>query len=89
MEECIMDMDILLMLVRGECERYRLPDNNDPIDEDDIAFMYLAGYMRGKGKDFEESREAAKWVAFHFMDRGVRYAMQRNTPKYEFRLSLE
>ena len=56
------------MLVRGECERYRLPDNNDPIDEDDISFCLSRDTCAGKGRISQESREAAKWVAFHFMD---------------------
>lgn len=89
MDECI--MEILSLFARTESAKYRDLNCKDPIDEDDVAFMYLVGYMAGKGKEFSETKRLALGVAHHFMRRGIEIAERHKNvlPQDEFRISLE
>ena len=82
-------MDIAMMFAKKECYKYRDHANNDPVDEDDVAFMYLVGYMAGKGHDVPESKAAAVQVAHHWMRKGHEIGERLTQKKQDFRLSLE
>ena len=85
-------MEIAMTFARHECTKFRDPSNKDPIDEDDVAFMYLVGYMAGKGHvDIPETKRAAVVVAHHFMHKGQYIAERhfRTPPQDVFRFSLE
>lgn len=84
-------MEMAMTFARLECTKFRDHANKDPIDEDDVAFMYLVGYMAGKGHDVPETKKAAVDVAHHWMRKGVQVAERhfRTPPQDVFRFSLE
>ena len=76
-----------MMFARIQVGRYKDEKCKDPIDDDDVAFMYLVGYAAGNGADFTQSKDISMRVCHHFMRKGQ---MMGPFPfGHQIRLSLE
>ena len=76
---------------REAIKQYRDPESTEAIDENDVAYMYIIGYMAGRGNDDWCVRQAALYTAHHFMDLGYNLASRhmRVSRQDAFRLTLE
>ena len=62
--------EMAMWIARAEIKKFRDMSSKAPIDEDDVAFMYLVGYAAASGNDGIEVKKAAMFVVHHFMRLG-------------------
>ena len=83
--------EVAMWIARAEIKKFRDVTSNAPIDEDDVAFMYLAGFAAASGNHGDEVKKAAMFAAHHFMRMGKEIAERhmRVCETDKIRLSFE